>query len=264
MLTALLLVAVGLVGLALVRMPALLPSRAGRLFLLAALLVVPLVMGGASAGTSLQASKQRSFCTSCHEMEVYDTSLHINDSEYLPAVHVQNHYVPEDTACYTCHTDYTMYGDVKAKLNGLRHVFKHYSGDIPAAGHIKLYAPYPNDNCLQCHKGARRFEKRPAHNSDGVTLEELYANRRSCVSAGCHDKIHAIPTLGTADLWGKPRFPVPPSLLEQAPPAAAEDPFADEAPGHPPAAQDPFADEASPAPAQDPFANEAPDAGGAP
>jgi len=215
-----------------VRLPKLTAARTGKVLLLLALFVVPFFLLQIGVSQSLTGSKQKDFCTSCHEMQVYDTSLHIDDPEYVPANHYQNRMVPQDTACYTCHTDYTLYGDIEAKFNGMKHVFVHYFGDVPEAGEIKLYKPYPNDNCLQCHRGSRAFEKKKAHTSEGVTLEILYGNQKSCASNGCHDKMHDIKKIGGMDLWGKPAFPVP-DKLKQAVPAEADDPFAD----------DPFADD---------------------
>lgn len=242
-----------------VRLPKLIGARSGRILLLLALFVAPLLLIPVGVGKSLHDSKKKDFCTSCHEMRVYDVSLQIDDSEYVPANHYQNRLVPQETACYTCHTDYTLFGDVKAKMSGMKHLWVHYFGDVPEPGETKLYSPYPNDNCLQCHRGGKRFEKKGSHNSDGVTVEMLYANQKSCVSKGCHDKIHDISHLASQDLWGEPRWPLPESLIkrakEEAP--AAEDPFAEPAGG---GAKDPFADE-KPAPdagggAVDPFANE--------
>jgi hypothetical protein len=34
----------------------------------------------------------------------------------------QNNRIPKEHACYTCHTDYTMFGDVNAKMRGLQHI----------------------------------------------------------------------------------------------------------------------------------------------
>lgn len=218
-----------------VRLPKLTAARTGKILLLLALFVVPFFLLQIGVSQSLTGSKQKDFCTSCHEMQAYDTSLHIDDPEYVPANHFQNRMVPQETACYTCHTDYTLYGDVEAKFNGMKHVFVHYFGDVPKDGEIKLYSPYPNDNCLQCHRGSRAFEKKKAHTTEGVTLEILYANQKSCASTGCHDKMHDIKKLGSFDLWGKPQFPVP-DALKQAVPAEAEDPFA----------EDPFADDKAP------------------
>ncbi|MCC6621905.1 MAG: NapC/NirT family cytochrome c [Deltaproteobacteria bacterium] len=231
-----------------VRLPQLTGARSGRVLLLLALLVMPILLIQLGVARTLTGSKQKEFCTSCHEMEVYDTSLRIDDPEFVPANHFQNRLVPQETACYTCHTDYTLYGDISAKLNGLKHVWVHYFGDVPPPGEIALYTPYPNDNCLQCHRGGRNFEKKRPHTTEGVTLELLYSNQKSCVGKGCHDKIHDIDHLAEHDLWGEAPWPIPEVLKQKAKEGpAAEDPFA----------EDPFADE----PAKP---GDAPDAGSKP
>ena len=61
----------------------------------------------------LEHAKSTEFCVSCHVMEPYGTSLHFDDLDYLPASHFQNNLVPREKACYTCHTQYTMFGDVR-------------------------------------------------------------------------------------------------------------------------------------------------------
>jgi cytochrome c-type protein NapC len=229
--------------------------------------VMPIGLIQVGISKSINETKKMEFCTSCHEMQVYGLSLHVDDPEYLPAVHYQNGLVPRVTTCYTCHTDYTLYGDVSAKFNGLKHMWIHFFGDIPAPGEFKTYTPYPNDNCLQCHKGARRFEKKSSHTTKGVTLEMLYSNQKSCVSSGCHDKIHDIKNLGHKDIWGTPEFELP-EVLKQVKPAA-DDPFAEEpAGGAPGTAKDPFDEPSTPegGGAKDPFADEptTPDAGAKP
>ncbi len=60
------------------------------------------------------------------------------------------------TACYTCHTDYAMFGTVHAKLEGLHHVYVYWFGTPMKP--IRLYQPYNNRECLHCHEGARSFE----------------------------------------------------------------------------------------------------------
>src|SRR5690606_28861381 len=76
-----------------VRVPSLVAGRRGRILLLVALLIVPLALVQLGVSRSLSGSKQLDFCTSCHEMGVYETSLHIDDPEYVPANHFQNNYV---------------------------------------------------------------------------------------------------------------------------------------------------------------------------
>jgi len=196
-----------------VRMPQLAGALGGRLLVLMALLALPLGLLQLGVTETLSQSTSREFCVSCHEMQVYETSLHLDHPDFMPAVHFQNNLVPQETACYTCHTDYTLFGDINAKLDGLKHVLVHYFGAVPEPGEIKLYRPYPNDNCLQCHRETRRFEEQSAHRTDDVTLAQLYDNSRSCLSNGCHQLAHEIKDIGREALWGEPRFPIPEQLL---------------------------------------------------
>ena len=79
----------------------------------------------------------------------------------LAAVRYQSRLVGRDSTCYSCHKDYGLFGDVKAKMNGLRHVWAHYVTGVPE--HLALYQPFPNANCLHCHDDARRCLENPPH-----------------------------------------------------------------------------------------------------
>ena len=53
---------------------------------------------------------------------------------------------------------------------------------------IHLRAPYPNDNCMQCHSTRDElWLKVPDHEA---SLEDVRAGRVSCASAGCHGLAH--------------------------------------------------------------------------
>ena len=43
---------------------------------------------------------------------------------------------------------------MEAKIKGVRHVIAFYVGDTSP---IKLYDPFPNENCLHCHREAKGF-----------------------------------------------------------------------------------------------------------
>jgi cytochrome c-type protein NapC len=152
--------------------------------------------------SEMQRSKSTQFCLSCHVMEGYGRSLYIDDPAHLPAVHFQNHRVPADQACYTCHTNYAMFGGFRAKLHGLRHVYVQYLGTIPQQ--IHLYEPYNNRECLHCHLGARSFEEGVVHNADPDLLPAVKANKVSCLSSGCHDTVHDVSRLKDLTFW-KPK-----------------------------------------------------------
>lgn len=183
------------------RLEALSRGRAGRILLLGALLVVPLFAMGTGVTATLHKSKSREFCGSCHEMRFYEKSLLIDDSSFLPAAHFQKRLVPSETACFECHSDYTLYGDVSAKFNGMKYAAIHFFGDVPEPGKVALYSPFPNDNCLRCHRGSRAFESKDPHNGPDAGLERLYGNEVSCLTKGCHDLGHGIADLGNMDFW---------------------------------------------------------------
>jgi cytochrome c-type protein NapC len=134
-------------------------------------------------------------------MSEHGRSLFIDDPSFLPATHYQYNRVPRETACYTCHTDYTMYGGVTAKWRGLRHVYVQYLGTRPEPAAIRTYAPYNNRECLHCHEGGRSFEEQSAHNREAGSLASIRSNAVSCISSGCHEFIHEVELLGDVTFW---------------------------------------------------------------
>jgi cytochrome c-type protein NapC len=180
-----------LAGVIVVR-PAITVSRAGKILAFGVLFFLPLFALAVGMQNEMQRSERTDFCLSCHVMELYGKSLHIDDPSYLAAAHYQNHRVPADEACYTCHTDYAMFGTFKAKFGGLRHLYIYYLGKPPLPQDIKLYKPYNNRECLHCHLGARSFEQGATHNADPDTLPAVKANKLSCISSGCHDAVHNV------------------------------------------------------------------------
>lgn len=156
-------------------------------------------------GTSvhIERSKKTEFCLSCHVMEDHGKSLYVDDNEFLAAIHYQNNMVPADKACFTCHTSYTMYGDLTAKLRGMRHVFVNYIGGAPEE--LELYTPYQNRECLHCHENARGFLEDSAHSEEDTTMASMLAGRMSCMELGCHDVAHGIDEFEDVDFWERPR-----------------------------------------------------------
>ena len=146
-------------------------------------------------------SKSTKFCLSCHIMEPYGQSLRVDDPTHLAAAHFQNHRVPPDEACYTCHTNYAMFGGMKAKLGGLKHIYVYYLATPPAPEDIKLYEPFNNRECLHCHAGARSFEEGAVHTADPDLLPAIKANKLSCLSSGCHETVHDVKTLKKQKFW---------------------------------------------------------------
>ncbi len=147
----------------------------------------------------MERSKQTSFCLSCHLMEPYGRSLQVDDPTWLPASQFQNNRVPREQACYTCHSDYVMYGSMKAKWRGLHHIYAQYLGNPKPPLH--LYRPYNNRECLHCHAGSRTFEEGATHNADPQIMADIKSNKMSCLTSGCHDQIHNTTKLSEVKYW---------------------------------------------------------------
>ena len=144
------------------------------------------------------------FCVLCYVMELHGRSLCIDDISLLVAVHYQGGRVPRDTACYTCHTTYALFGDLRAKLNGLHHMYVNYIVGPPAETAIRLYAPYNNRECLHCHTGTRRFEEGKIHRLEPGRMDKIRRNELSCVMSGCHATVHEVSSLGDSPDWAPP------------------------------------------------------------
>ena len=146
---------------------------------------------GMAAGVSdMKKMMSVEFCSQCHEMKYFRQSLDAEDSEVLSAVHWQNNYVPKDTACFACHTDYSMFGEVRAKMGGVKHMLVHYFGNSKEKP--KLYKPYFLGNCLHCHETAKKFRKSKSHNKGDLPLEDVIAGKKGCLANGCHDTAHYV------------------------------------------------------------------------
>lgn len=92
------------------------------------------LIGGAFAG--VRYTSQSSFCGSCHEMQ----PLH---KGWKKGVHAS-------TDCYDCHVDNTLMGHVKAKANGLRQVYQHFTADKIDLEKVSTHVP--DARCVRCHK----------------------------------------------------------------------------------------------------------------
>lgn len=163
-----------------------------KMWLLLGLGVFPLGAAGAGNIEGFQATKQRTFCGSCHVMTPHSSDSDAMTSGSLASRHARNALFGGEN-CYVCHADYGMFGTVLTKLGGLRHVYEyvtHYRNVSleEAKTTIHLYKPYPNDNCMQCHSTRLDlWQRTPDHKA---ALTEVRANRISCASAGCHGFAH--------------------------------------------------------------------------
>jgi cytochrome c-type protein NapC len=190
------LISILLIGLLLVR-PTITAVQGGKILAFIAFFILPIVATGLGASIHLQNSTSTQFCLSCHVMEAYGKSLYIDDSTYVPASHLQNNRIPKEHACYTCHTNYTIFGDASSKMRGLKHLYVYYFKGAPTK--IALYAPFNNRECLHCHAGARSYEETTPHKE---MKEQLAGNDMSCLT--CHNKIHDAANIGKIKLWKGP------------------------------------------------------------
>lgn len=134
----------------------------------------------------LNRSKSVEFCGSCHSMELHIRDVASEASKSLAGKHAQRFWVNKDP-CYTCHTDYTLFGPVKAKMKGMAHMYHALFHPIPEP-EIALYHPYPDGNCLQCHR-TKRMER---------VEEHLDADpEERCVD--CHDNVHKVQAEAEAE-----------------------------------------------------------------
>jgi cytochrome c-type protein NapC len=152
------------------------------------------IVGGMN--THMRRSEQTKFCISCHVMAPYGKSLYVDDPTHIPAQHFQNHRVPADMACHSCHADYTIYGPMKDKLAGLTRIYMQYVSTPPNP--IKIPGGFKNAQCLHCHLGARNFEENPIH---AAVMDSLKSNEMSCLTSGCHDTAHDVANLNHAKFW---------------------------------------------------------------
>ncbi len=166
----------------------------GKILAFVGLCVLPVLCIGTGWSVHQQRSEQTSSCIACHSMESHGKSLYVADPSYIPAQHFQNHLVPPDKACYTCHTDYARYGSFEDKLKGLKYIYMQYVSTPPKT--IRISGAYSNLQCLHCHAGARGFSDNPAHNA---IMGSLTTNQISCLT--CHEMIHNASEVGHLKMW---------------------------------------------------------------
>ena len=105
---------------------------------------LPVLFAASAIQANLSYMKRVAFCGSCHIMQNHVASLTYDDDEPLSSVHYRNNFVQQDHACYACHVSYAMFGGVRAKTNGMRHVWAYATKGDKAK--VELYEPYDNAN----------------------------------------------------------------------------------------------------------------------
>jgi len=176
--------------------PSITAGPSGKFLAFIALCILPALCIAGGMSTHMDRSEQTKFCTSCHAMANYGKSLYINDPNYIPAQHFQNHRVPADMACYNCHADYTIYGPLRDKLRGVTRIYVQYLGKPPQT--IQMPGGFKNRQCLRCHAGARSFDANPIHTA---IMDSLTSNEMSCISSGCHDMVHNPAEVDHLKMW---------------------------------------------------------------
>lgn len=132
------------------------------------------------ATMAVDASKRPEFCGSCHVMHPFINDLRNPESTTLASIHYQNRYILEDQ-CYTCHTDYGMFGPLQAKMAGVRHLWHYETGTYTLP--IRIASPYRIANCLHCHGESKIFrDKHPQ------LEEEIASGEAACLD--CHGPAH--------------------------------------------------------------------------
>jgi hypothetical protein len=171
-----------------------------KVWLLLGLGVFP--VGAALSGNiqGYETTKQRSFCASCHVMSPQTSDSDDPNGTSLSSRHARNALFGAEN-CYVCHADYGMFGTVITKLGGLEHVWKYYTGYVHVSAEeakktIRLYKPFPNDSCMQCHSTTLALWKAvPDHKA---SLDDVRGGHVSCGSAGCHGYAHPNARAGVA------------------------------------------------------------------
>jgi nitrate/TMAO reductase-like tetraheme cytochrome c subunit len=139
--------------------------------------------------TIFEYSKQERFCASCHAtMDPYVNDLTAPEGKSLAATHYQDRFAPGEE-CYTCHANYGVHGTYRAKLLGLNDAWRELTRTYTIP--IKMRRPFPNELCLKCHNGARKFMKEDSHLDTGkVVSKDLLTDQTLCTD--CHVPGHML------------------------------------------------------------------------
>jgi cytochrome c-type protein NapC len=176
--------------------PSLTSATGWKILAFIGLCVLPALCVVGGMNTHMLRSEQTRFCISCHVMIPYGQSLYVDDPNHIPAQHFQNHRIPVDMACYSCHADYSIYGPLKDKMQGLKRIYMQYVTTPPNP--ITIPGGFKNAQCLHCHLGARSFEENPVH---AAMMDALKSNQTSCLTSGCHDTAHDVANLSHQKFW---------------------------------------------------------------
>jgi cytochrome c-type protein NapC len=157
-------------------------------FHLVSLGILPLGLFVFGTFATLEHAKEAEFCAGCHRtMATYFKDMQDPRSESLAALHYQDRFAPR-TECYSCHANYGLHGNVKAKMRGLQDLYTYVTRQYKFP--LTPHEAFDNHLCLKCHDGARRFLAVPIHVSDAGTPGELRTEPRGCIQ--CHGPAHGV------------------------------------------------------------------------
>ena len=167
-------------------------GRATKIVLLLGIGVLPLGTAANGNVAGFNATKTRTFCSSCHVMTPFGDDSSNPGSTSLAARHGRNTAFGDEN-CYTCHADYGMFGTVTTKIGGMRHVYEyalhfHQLSLEEALPKIHIRNPFPNATCMRCHSTeAPGWQRVGDHKS---LLDRVRDGSVSCASNGCHGPAH--------------------------------------------------------------------------
>jgi hypothetical protein len=154
-----------------------------RLLLFVGVCCVPFPAVLMSAAVGLEQSKAVAFCNSCHMMGAFVADMQDAASGSLSAVHFRNRYI-QNEQCYSCHTDYGLFGTLEAKVGGMAHVWSEASG--AGSANVRPKTNYRFTICLNCHGESSKFIRQKAH--AGV-VDRVVSGQAACTQ--CHNRSHA-------------------------------------------------------------------------
>src|SRR5262245_26265095 len=98
-------------------------THATKILLLFGIGILPITTAMTGNYVGFEATTKRQFCGSCHVMKPYELDSEDFKSTSLAARHSRNEMFG-DANCYACHADYGMFGTIKTKAGGMRHVYE--------------------------------------------------------------------------------------------------------------------------------------------
>lgn len=149
------------------------------------LVVLPLAAYGLANIQLPQIARQTEFCGSCHVMQPIEAALH-TDNGSLASRHVRIAAIPSREVCYGCHAGYGVFGGIKAKIAGVRHMITNLTGRIQYP--LEIHDRYDVAQCLDCHAQSEPFRQQEAHRPPEIQ-QALLDGSIACTGA-CHAPPH--------------------------------------------------------------------------